>query len=181
MVRRRRLGMARPSVCGGDEPQVPFPVYLRGNVERGFGRGSKQLNCATANLPVQAIDDPVNDAEHQLAETGVYFGYAQVHFHDASQRRDDELHVHPMVMSVGRNPHFQAEHKTLEVHILHPYTADFYGEHMRVIVLGYIRAQRKYESLDALIQDIELDKRVGEQSLRRPAYEAYRRHTWFAP
>lgn len=173
--------MARPSVCGGDEPQAPFPVYLRGSVEHGFGRGSKQLNCATANLPVQAIDEPVNDAEHQLADTGVYFGYAQVHFHDASQRHEDELRVHPMVMSVGRNPHFQAEHKTLEVHILHTYSDDFYGEHMRVIVLGYIRAQRKYESLEALIQDIELDKRVGEQSLRRPAYEAYRHHTWFAP
>ena len=34
----------RPAIVGGDAPEAPFPAYLRGTVEAGFGRGSKQLN-----------------------------------------------------------------------------------------------------------------------------------------
>lgn len=32
---------------GADEPTDPFPIFLRGKVIRGFGRGSKELGIPT--------------------------------------------------------------------------------------------------------------------------------------
>lgn len=37
----------RPEICGSDGPERPYPIYLRGLVERGFGRGGKDLGCPT--------------------------------------------------------------------------------------------------------------------------------------
>jgi len=38
---------ARPQVVGAETPQKPFPIYLSGAVQKGFGRGSKDLGCPT--------------------------------------------------------------------------------------------------------------------------------------
>ena len=45
------------------------PVQLHGNVTSGFGRGSKQLGFATANLPPEPLSDQL-----QGLPKGVYFG-----------------------------------------------------------------------------------------------------------
>jgi len=37
----------RPSIVGPETPEHPFPVYLKGEVIRGFGRGGKDLGCPT--------------------------------------------------------------------------------------------------------------------------------------
>lgn len=37
-----------------------------------------------------------------------------------------------------------------EVHIIHDYPKDFYGDELRVIVMGYIRAEKNYDSLGML-------------------------------
>ncbi|WFD28226.1 riboflavin kinase [Malassezia nana] len=161
----------RPAVCGPGEPALPFPVFLCGAVEHGFGRGSKQLRCATANLPTSTLDTTPPD--HRLTDTGVYFGWAQVRVRDDASFPAVDSDVHPMVMSVGWNPQFQNPTKSVEVHILHEFAQDFYGREMRVCVLGYIRPERKYESLDT-------DKQVGLRSLARPAYEALRNAPEFA-
>lgn len=133
----------RPAVCGGETPAAPYPVYLQGIVEHGFGRGSKDLNCPTANLPVTSL----NTTQHlgPLDQTGVYFGFAQVRL--AEDAPSDDRKVHPMVMSVGWNPHYKNKEKSVEVHILHPYADDFYGKEMRVVILGYIRPEQDYKSL----------------------------------
>ncbi|WFC97438.1 riboflavin kinase [Malassezia yamatoensis] len=141
-------GAHRPLICGSETPQPPFPVYLQGQVEHGFGRGSKQLNCPTANLPIASLDDP--RAELGVEKTGVYFGFAQVAWHSETSVKDSEREVYPMVMSIGWNPHFKNTKKTVEVHILHDYPDDFYGQDMRVVVLGYIRPEKQYDSLGML-------------------------------
>jgi hypothetical protein len=81
--------------------------------------------------------------------------------------------VFPMVMSVGWNPFYKNSTKTAEVHVMHPFEADFYGLEMRVVVLGYIRPEYNYVSKEALIEDIEMDKRVAINSLARSLYEDY--------
>lgn len=63
----------RPEVCGPHAPERPYPIYLRGNVEKGFGRGSKDLGCPTANLPSKVVGPGT-----PLTRTGVYFGFARV-------------------------------------------------------------------------------------------------------
>jgi riboflavin kinase len=33
----------RESIAGPEVPIAPYPVYLKGSVSKGFGRGSKEL------------------------------------------------------------------------------------------------------------------------------------------
>ena len=169
MSNPEEIRATRPMICGGDTPEHPFPVYLRGAVSRGFGRGSKELGCPTANLPtgVQSAE-----ALEALERTGVYYGYAQVPEVDRG--------VYPMVMSVGWNPFYKNTERTIEVHVMHPYPNDFYGSEMRAVALGYIWPELNYVSREALIADIETDKQVGLNSLRRAAYEAYRENPFFS-
>lgn len=57
---------------------------------------------------------------------------------------------------------------------MHDYASDFYGHEMRVLVLGYIRPELDYTSREALIDDIDTDKKVAAASLARIAYARYR-------
>ncbi|KAI1343140.1 riboflavin kinase [Xylariaceae sp. FL0016] len=81
-----------------------------------------------------------------------------------------KYHIFPMVMSIGYNPQFANPYPTAEVHVLSDFDADFYESHMRVVIQGFIREEKKYESLDALKADIEIDKDVARQCLKREAW-----------
>ncbi|KAF7776360.1 hypothetical protein Agabi119p4_4753 [Agaricus bisporus var. burnettii] len=162
--------LARPQLVGPDEPESPFPIKLAGPVQKGFGRGGKDLGCPTANLP-----DEATEAMTVVAKTGVYYGYAQVI--PPAERKGEfekgELAVLPMVMSLGWNPFYDNKKMTAEIHIMHGFKGDFYGIEMRAIVLGYIRPELNYTSRDALIADIETDKQVALRCLERPGYHTY--------
>ncbi|KAJ3098933.1 riboflavin kinase [Phlyctochytrium planicorne] len=81
-----------------------------------------------------------------------------------------------MVMSFGWNPYYKNEKRSAEVHILNVFPQDFYGEELRVIVTGYIRPEKNYDSLDALIEDINIDIQVARNSLARPDYRSLQSH-----
>lgn len=111
---------SRPQMVGADSPQSPYPVYMKGPVQKGFGRGSKDLGCPTgknvsntscdpteshqitANLPDEAISPYTS-----ILDTGVHCGYARVDF--SSRNETEEIHsrVYPMVMSIGWNPFYK--------------------------------------------------------------------------
>lgn len=38
---------SRPEIVGPEVPELPFPIILSGAVQRGFGRGGKELGCPT--------------------------------------------------------------------------------------------------------------------------------------
>lgn len=48
-VRTDKGRAARPSIVGPDSPEAPFPVVLVGPVQKGFGRGGKDLGCPTGS------------------------------------------------------------------------------------------------------------------------------------
>ncbi|THH33821.1 hypothetical protein EUX98_g373 [Antrodiella citrinella] len=152
------------TAVGPEAPVQPFPIYLSGPVQRGFGRGGKDLGCPTANLPDESLP-----AMSTVTQTGVYYGYAQVH--DAEEGDNAVL---PMVMSLGYNPFYKNKQLTAEIHIMHEFKSDFYGKEMKAVVLGYIRPELDYVSREALIEDIEIDKRIAINSLGRCGYEAYK-------
>ena len=37
----------RPTIVGPESPTSPYPIYLKGPVIKGFGRGSKELGIPT--------------------------------------------------------------------------------------------------------------------------------------
>ncbi|CAN0259745.1 unnamed protein product [Lampetra planeri] len=111
-----------------------LPCWCRGKVVKGFGRGSKQLGIPTANLPEPVVEQLPADVA-----TGIYFGWACVGSGD----------VHKMVMSIGWNPFYNNTKKSMEVHIIHSFEEDFYGEVLSIVILGYIRAETGFDSLGA--------------------------------
>ncbi|KAJ2818397.1 riboflavin kinase, partial [Coemansia furcata] len=125
----------RPLIVGPHEFKEPYPKLVEGVVVKGFGRGSKELGIPTANLPSEVVDRALTDIK-----IGVYYGWAQVCGGE----------VYPMVMSLGWNPFYKNEKRSGEVHIINKFKDDFYGQNMKIAILGYIRPERDYDSLEAL-------------------------------
>lgn len=151
------MSESRPTITGPLKIESPYPVLLKGLVSKGFGRGSKELGIATANLP----ENIAAEASKHL-ETGIYYGWARV------LSLDDQ--VYPMVMSYGWNPYYKNEKRSAEVHIMHEFKEDFYDIELRVAVCGFIRNEKNYKGVDALIEDIMFDIKVAHNSLDRESY-----------
>ncbi|KAJ4263934.1 riboflavin kinase [Fusarium torreyae] len=181
---------SRPSVVGPEAgPEAPYPLHMEGKVISGFGRGSKELGIPTANLPV---DEALTPWIANIS-SGVYFGYASLalptEHPDSSATAsappttdtkdallateppaNPPFHIFPMVMSIGYNPFYKNKVRSAEVHVLHKFTADFYDVPMRLLILGFIREEKDYKSLEALIEDINFDCEVAKNSLAREAW-----------
>lgn len=148
-MRRGLYTLAQTAPCAA-------PLVLEGKVAQGFGRGGKLLGCPTANLD----DADVGDALDTFG-TGVYFGWARLHGE-----------VYKMATSIGWNPFFKNDKKTVEPHILHAFEEDFYGETLAIVVCGKIRPELNFDSMDALVAAIENDKRISAEALDMPQYQA---------
>lgn len=135
--------LSRPQIVGPDVPEKPFPIRMSGPVQKGFGRGGKDLGCPTANLPDESVE-----VISSVAQTGVYYGYARVVRPNKGLTAlcEADFVVHPMVMSLGWNPFYKNERLTAEIHILHEFHEDFYGYQLKAVVLGYIRPELDYTS-----------------------------------
>lgn len=175
----------RPLTAGATEgPEDPFPLRLSGPVIKGFGRGSKELQIPTANIPI----DGLRVGGCETVESGVYYGYAGLNIPAATSDDDKSSattatatattttdgKVFPMVMSIGWNPFYKNSVRSVEVHIIHTFPKDFYGVRMNLVILGFIRPEFDYVSKEALIEDIKMDIRVGGNSLEREGYRKYR-------
>jgi riboflavin kinase len=139
-------------------------VFIRNTVIRGFGRGSKELGCPTAN---------VDGANELSMPTGIYCGLAQLvirkeneiqpesGFEDAYRRVIDNLpyisSVRGMVCSYGYNPQYGNKDRSLEVHILEDFKFNFYQAELRVLICKKLRDEEKYNSLEELKQAIAND------------------------
>lgn len=88
---------------------------------------------------------------------------------------DADPRIHPMVMSIGWNPFYKNTVRSVEVHIMHDFAHDFYGAHLNLVILGFIRPELDYVSKESLIEDIKTDIEVAGRSLARPAYAKARR------
>lgn len=126
-----------------------------------------QLGIPTANLPVDDASTP------WIANipSGVYFGYASLALPPTHPNSTGSgFSIFPMVMSIGYNPFYKNTVRSAEVHVLHAFTADFYDVHMRLLILGFIREELDYTTLEALVEDINFDCEVARNSLAREAW-----------
>ena len=55
-----------------------------------------------------------------------------------------------MVLSMGWNPFYGNTKKSFETHIIHKFENDFYGSELIVVMLGYLRPEKNFDSLEAL-------------------------------
>jgi len=80
--------------------------------------------------------------------------------------------VYKAAVSIGWNPTYTGEQavkqKMVEPYLLHDFSADFYGEPLRLIVTGYIRPEAKFEGetwLEDLKAAISSDVKTTEECL----------------
>ncbi|MCJ1402337.1 riboflavin kinase, partial [Xylographa trunciseda] len=86
--------------------------------------------------------------------------------------------TYPAVLSIGYNPFYKNTVRSVEVHVLHGFAHDFYGAHMNLLVLGFVRPEYDYVSKEALVADIWEDVAVARRSLAREAYARWRGEGW---
>ena len=121
------------------------PFEARGVVVQGDQRG-RLLGFPTANVEVpNAICLPAD---------GVYAGWYY--------RPDGSRHA--CAINLGRRPTFyeHADHSLLEAHLL-DFDGDLYGERARVEFTHFLRSERKFDGIDALIGSAEARRRSRPQ------------------
>ncbi|KAF8672704.1 hypothetical protein HU200_049400 [Digitaria exilis] len=67
-----------------------------------------------------------------------------------------------------------SEHTSGEPWLLHDFDEDFYGEELRLAIVGYIRPEANFPSLESLIERIHEDGRIAEKALDLPMYAKYK-------
>jgi riboflavin kinase/FMN adenylyltransferase len=123
------------------------PYSLRGPVIRGDGRG-KQIGVPTAN-----IDYP---REKIVPAKGIYAGWAYV---------GNEKHL--AAISIGVNPTFTPDKQTLSVEAyLLDFDADIYGKELNIEFVARLRDELKFDSVDALVEQIWKDVEVTRNVLK---------------
>ncbi|GMS97723.1 hypothetical protein PENTCL1PPCAC_19898, partial [Pristionchus entomophagus] len=133
-----------------------LPYSFKGTVVHGFGRGGKQLDCPTANLD----ESTVADLPSGLIE-GVYWGTGRVIGEGGNSNEEAGI-----VMSIGFNPHFGNEKKTLEVHFLAKMD-DFYGSQVEGTIKGFMRDMPPFKSMEALVEQIRKDKEDAAREVEK--------------
>ncbi len=115
------------------------PFEARGVVVTGDQRG-RLLGFPTANVEVPN--------QLCLPADGVYAGWYE--------RSDGS--VHRCAINLGRRPTFyeHADHSLLEAHLL-DFSGDLYGERAKVRFADFLRSERKFEGIDALISQLKHD------------------------
>jgi riboflavin kinase/FMN adenylyltransferase len=123
------------------------PFETRGIVVTGDRRG-QLLGFPTANVEVpNQICRPAD---------GVYAGWYE---------RPDGV-VHPCAINLGRRPTFyeHADHSLLEAHLL-DFQDDLYGERAKVRFVEFLRSERKFDGIDALVAQLKRDIESTRQFL----------------
>ncbi len=105
----------------------------------------RELGFPTANIELAADPD---------AADGVYRARVEL------PRRSESYEA---VANLGQNPSVGGCKRRLESHLLDYHGASLYGEEMRVTLLEYLRAERRFESLDDLRRQIADDIRRVRQ------------------
>jgi riboflavin kinase/FMN adenylyltransferase len=113
------------------------PFTMRGLIVHGDKRG-RTLGFPTANL--------VPDAKLVVPDHGIYACRAEV---------DGETHV--AAVNVGVRPTFTTGRGLLVEAYLLDFDADIYGKPLRLEFLDRLRGERRFDSVDALIEQMDRD------------------------
>jgi riboflavin kinase/FMN adenylyltransferase len=124
------------------------PYSVTGRVVSGEHIGT-HLGFPTANLQP-------DDKAKLIPANGVYAVRASL---DGGDERM------PAMMNIGVRPTFEGHNKTLEVHILED-VGDIYGRRLTIAFESRLRAERRFDSREALIKQLALDRIKAERVLK---------------
>ena len=130
-------------------PQYLTRLYtLQGRVMPGEHIGH-QLGYPTANLEPE-------DANKLIPAPGVYAVWAQL---------EGEQQARAAMMNIGHRPTFDGHQQTLEVNIL-DFNGDLYGQTVQIMFVARLREERRFDSPEALVAQLEMDKKQVKQLLK---------------
>lgn len=112
------------------------PYRIVGVVEGGDGRGAA-LGFPTANIGAIL---------HLLPQEAVYAGVAQL----------ESGALHAAAVNIGAQPTFDQAGPRVEAHLL-DFTGNLYGQRVGLHLLARLRAQERFEGIEALVRQIEAD------------------------
>ncbi len=146
----------RDAIVSGDvesaSRMIGRAVAVRGEVVHGDARG-RELGFPTANLGGRI--------EGLVPADGVYAGYAVI---DGVRR--------PAAISVGNNPTFTPNEQSRVEAFLLDFEGDLYGGPMEVRFTHRLRATERFDSLDALIVQMQADVVRARELTAGPAPRA---------
>ncbi len=117
-----------------------YPFALHGTVVEGQKLG-RQIQFPTANIEA-------SDPDKIIPGYGVYAVQAKV-----------QNKTYLGMLNIGSRPtvNRNADHRSIEVHLF-DFDSDIYGEHLELIFFRKLREEQKFESLDALKEQLARDK-----------------------
>lgn len=150
----------RQHLAAGDVARANWALgrtySLTGEVVRGAGRGGRELGYPTAN---QYFPDSAT-----VPADGVYAGWFVVEGNVALSGDMEAGVAYPAAISVGTNPTFGDERRSVESFVLDR-TADLYGQVASVYFVDKVRDMVKFHSVDELMDSIANDVRRTRQLL----------------
>ena len=121
---------------------------IEGVVQSGDRRG-RELGYPTANMTL---------GDYQRPRYGIYAVRATLE--DGSE--------HPGVASLGVRPTFDPPTELLETHLL-DYDGDLYGQRIEVALHAFIRDEKKFDDIDALVAHMRDDETQARHLLALPS------------
>jgi riboflavin kinase/FMN adenylyltransferase len=144
-------GRIREALIAGDTATATHLLSrdyaIEGIVQPGDKRG-RELGYPTANVVL---------GDYQRPRYGIYA--VRVTLEDESE--------HPGVASLGVRPTFSPPEELLEAHLL-DYDGDLYGRSIEVALHAFIRDERKFESVEALVAQMKDDEAQARRLLALP-------------
>jgi riboflavin kinase/FMN adenylyltransferase len=141
-------GRVREALVAGDTGTATHMLSrdyaIEGLVQRGDQRG-RELGYPTANLSL---------SDYQRPKYGIYA--VRVTLEDGSE--------HPGVASLGVRPTFDPPRELLEAHLF-GFNGDLYGRKIEVALHAFIREERRFEGVDALVAEMRNDEAVARRLL----------------
>jgi riboflavin kinase / FMN adenylyltransferase len=119
------------------------PHRVEGVVVRGHQRGRK-LGFPTAN-----VESPPHTA---IPADGIYAGWLA-----ALDEAGDETSRWPAAISIGTNPTFDGQVRTVEAYALDRDDLDLYGLHAAIDFAARLRGTLRFDSVDALVTQMHAD------------------------
>lgn len=118
------------------------PPRLVGRVVAGAGEG-RRIGYPTANLEI--------DAEVLVPADGIYAAWTQA---------EAEGERYPSALYIGTRPTYNAQERSIEVHLLEPPRGTLHHQRLRVELIDRVRPDKRFDSVEALKAQIKTD--LGE-------------------
>ncbi len=120
-----------------------YEFFFSGTVVDGDKLG-RQLGYPTANIQVP-------DEEKIIPGNGIYAVYATLTTAEPASGRLKGM------MSIGFRPTVDGKKRVIEVNLF-DFNQDIYGKTIRIYIKKYLREEIKFDSLEALVKQIDQDK-----------------------